>query len=756
MHLSPSSSVSPRPRFTALHRPALAAVLLLLAALSAPAASVLPEGDFATWENGKPAVWGLRSPQAYERGTGPEGAASLKVTNVKALPGKSGEVLQTVPVKPQTDYILKGQARTDTMGGALLQVKTLLDGKEKDRLNSKKAGSGWTPVSVKFNSGASESVIVLLRWAQEAADVGKASEFAHISLEEYVWTPPAFVETPPRAEATYHCLGLYWKLQGGSPKKAVTVHYRKKGDTEWKEALPLWFDATEHGEDGLAHSYEYRGSIVGLTPDTAYEIKLAMDGGPEKTLEARTRTEDFKIARRVKFPTPGAQSVTISEGGTKDGYVLYEPSDPSKPWDGGGTAPENIKVEASYVILKGFNLKNAKRHGIVLGNVHDVVIDGCDVSGWGETGADGQALDLNAAIFSSAPDLERITIQNCSLHHPRSDSNSWAEERPGTKSKHPQGPQGIVFRNSKGGHVIRFNKIYSDMDHMFNDAMGDTHNFSYAGFPTRDSDIHDNFVSHCWDDGLEIEGADMNVRVWNNYIDLTYGAIGAAAPSLGPLYIFRNVYAVSRKHSGTASNDLRGHYLVKLGNERPQWTKGRMYVFHNTTLQPGPFPDTAEFPMSGAQSGIVFTSDKKLQENIVTRNNLLQMRTPNDWAIRDTQKTASNDFDYDMHDGRTMFKDGSEPHGLIGAPKYQRTADGRLALVPGTPGHDAGARLPNFNDDFAGNAPDIGAVETDGRDAKPALWPAFPEPAAPQTPAPQSAPAAPSPTEAKSEPAPGA
>jgi hypothetical protein len=529
------------------------------------------------------------------------------------------------------------------------------------------------------------------------------------------------------------------------------VQYRKKGDSEWKEAMPLWFDATEHAEEAIAHSYEYRGSIVGLTPGTSYEVKLAMQGGPEKTLEAKTRSDDFKIARRVKLPAPGAKSQAITEGGTKDGYVLYEPADPSQPWDGGGTAPENIKVDASYVILKGFNLKNAKRHGIVLGNVHDVVIDGCDISGWGETGADGQALDLNAAVYSNARDLERITIQNSSLHHPRSDSNSWAEERPGTTSKHPQGPQGVVFRDSKGGHVIRFNKIYSDIDHMFNDGMGDTHNFSFAGFPTRDSDIHDNFVSHCWDDGLEIEGADMNVRVWNNYIDMTYGAIGAAAPSLGPLYIFRNVYAVSRKHSGTASNDLRGHYLVKLGNEKPQWTKGKMYILHNTTLQPGPFPGMSK-GLSGAQSGIVFTSDKKLQENITTRNNLLHMRTSDDWTIKDTQRTPSNDFDYDMQDGRTQFQEGMEIHGVTGSPTYQRTADGRLALVPGTPGHDAGVRLPNFNDAFAGKAPDIGAVETEGTDAKPALWPAFPEPQSASKEAPASPEAAPEGQKAAAEP----
>jgi hypothetical protein len=534
-------------------------------------------------------------------------------------------------------------------------------------------------------------------------------------------------EAEPQWAATYNCLGLYWKPEGGSAQRAVKVRYRKKGEEAWREALPLWFDPNPHDKEGAVHGEEYRGSIVYLEPATAYEVKLSLQGGAEKILRAATRSDQFKIAKRVELPSSVQESYKITEGGSAEtGYVLYEAAQGAE-WDGGGTLPQQVEIQASYVIVKGLTLKNAKTNGIVLGNVHDVVLDGCDISGWGETGADGQAKNLNAAIYAKSPDLERITVQNCRLHHPRSDSNSWAQERPGTGSKHPQGPQGIVFFGGKGGHVIRFNRIYSDLEHMFNDGMGETHNFGYSGFLVRDSDVHDNFVSHCWDDGLEIEGADMNIRVWNNYIDMTYGALGAAAPSLGPVYFFRNVYGVSRKHEGSAPNDYRGHYLVKLGNENPKFTKGKMFIFHNTTLQPPPFEGFSDLS-SGAQSGIVFTSERKLQENITSRNNLLYMRKPGDWAICDTQKTPSNDFDYDMYDGKTLFKEGSEAHGVKATPKFQKTADGRQALVPGTPGHDAGARLPNFNDGFAGKAPDIGAVETDGAGGKPPLWPVFPNP----------------------------
>jgi len=36
---------------------------------------------------------------------------------------------------------------------------------------------------------------------------------------------------------------------------------------------------------------------------------------------------------------------------------------------------------------------------------------------------------------------------------------------------------------------------------------------------------------------------------------------------------------------------------------------------------------------------------------------------------------------------------------------------GDFSLDPGSPGFDAGEVIPNFNDGFAGQAPDIGAFE---------------------------------------------
>jgi hypothetical protein len=382
--------------------------------------------------------------------------------------------------------------------------------------------------------------------------------------------PYAGPEVGPTAISTFHCVGLYWKPAGGAADRTCTARYRLKGDAEWHEALPLWFDP--HAHEGLAeHSQEYRGSIVRLQSGTEYEVELSLgNGGPTRTLLCATWSEEFKIARRVDLPlTQPAETYVIREGGDPtNGYVLYSPPQ-SQPatWDARGQIPAHIRVETPYVIVRGLTLCNAQINGIELAGVHHVAIEDCDISGWGRVRqSDGFGENLDAAVYSNSNQLEHIIVQRCHLHHPRSDSNSWKEQRVGG-TFHPGGAQGVVFRNGKGHYVIRYNRIESDLEHMFNDGIGEVRNFSFSGFPNRDSDVYGNFVSHCWDDGLEIEGANMNVRVWENYITMTYGAIGAASTSLGPSYYFRNVYAASRKSGETNANAFLGHYLIKLGAE---------------------------------------------------------------------------------------------------------------------------------------------------------------------------------------------
>jgi hypothetical protein len=336
--------------------------------------------------------------------------------------------------------------------------------------------------------------------------------------------------------------------------------------------------------------------------------------------------------------------------------------------------------------------------------VHDVVIEECDISGWGSHRKGEWGRNLNSAVYSDAPNIERIIIQRNKLHHPRYDTNSWKEDG------HPDGPYAIGFkpRNERAGHyVIRYNEIYSDEDHYYNDTMGESKSHSYTGFPIRDSDIYGNYIANCWDDGIEAEGANCNVRIWGNYITQTPIKIATRSVTVGPLYVWRNVFGISR--AGPAPEHNYGWPAFKAGNYE-DWSHGKYYVFHNTILQPPP-------PDAGSSSGII-SGDSNTLGYMFTRNNILHASNDKYDSIFNQHINATNDFDYDLFNGNIVAYSGAERNGIKGVPIYIRssgynrtTNKGIFELSSSSLGYDAGVVIPNFNDDYNGAAPDIGAHE---------------------------------------------
>lgn len=515
----------------------------------------------------------------------------------------------------------------------------------------------------------------------------------------------------PQAVPTFECVGLYWKPPGAAADNPCAVNYRISGEKEWKGALPLWFDPTDH--PALSErSQEYRGSIVNLKPGTTYEIRLKLEKtSVEKLLTVKTWDEKFPILKTVYLDQGIKETITISEGGSKEGYVLYTTPLGAQPgFDVGGKSDVNIQVNASFVILKGLVLRGAKIHGIQLGDVQDVVIDECDISGWGRINSKtGFGENLDSALYSRSSQLERIIVQNCKLHSPRSNSSSWVESREDGKPNAAMfsGPQAITFMRSKGHFVIRRNQIYSDMTHRFKDGMGELKNSSFAGFPMCDSDIYGNVLSNVSDDAIEVEGANMNVRVWGNTFNEVAGAIGCATTSLGPIYLWRNVFG---KRGSNSEGELNpGGYFVKLGSENDTFNKGKMFLFHNTMLQPP--PRTGSTGNGGGGTGFFVTGATKRQSHMTSRNNILFVYGPNQHSIKDPVQDPTNDFDYDLYNGLVVVGAGNESHGLFGTPEYDLTRKDRYPLKSGSLGVDAGCRIPNFNDEFTGKAPDLGAFE---------------------------------------------
>ncbi len=512
----------------------------------------------------------------------------------------------------------------------------------------------------------------------------------------------------PFTVSTFECASLYWKTTDGG---ACKVRYKETKSKTWKEGLGLVYVAS----DG-----EYRGSIVGLIPNTEYQAELNTSTAQTK-LKFTTRSDKFPIGKTTYLPDGETdQPIVITQSGTPDAYHLVTvPINSKSNLNLKNSYNNGIEIDADYVIVRGVEIRNAAVHGILIKKQrHDIVVEQCHITFWGRIGGslsfgnkDG---NMDSGIYVEEGG-ENMTFQRNLIENPRGAANDW-------DSGHPAGPQGISIIQSKGGHVIRYNEITSTEDHGFNDAIGGGSNGSPIGNMHRDSDIYGNLIRSAWDDAIESEGGNMNVRIWGNYAHFYYNAIGSAATVRGPLYVFRNVFGESRKDH---RNYLKG-VIIKVGGGNDG---GRRFIFHNTALQP-----------NGAFSA--FSAHDNV--NNVTRNNIFDV--PGRLAS-DVGKEPASDLDYDFFTGisQGIAKEANGittektkekgilntgyiasyylefyPRGTINSINWNRVpikfgdqvrniTDPVLQVK--NPVIDSGVIIPGFNEDFKGKGPDMGAFE---------------------------------------------
>ena len=507
-------------------------------------------------------------------------------------------------------------------------------------------------------------------------------------------------ESTFHAVPTYECIGLYLK----SPDLGqCDVRFRENGASTWRQGYPLVYDPRDN---------EYRGSIVGLKPHTSYTIEVSVNNN-SRELACETRDDRFPIGR-ITYLEGGVHSkpLVITESGSAKGYHLITPAEDSKATiDVRNAEDYTCVIDANYVIVRGVEFRNAAIHGLLIKSQrHDIVVENCHFTFWGRIGGPrtyGNEGGSDSAIYAQRG-AGNLTIQHNLIENPRGASNDW-------DTGHPSGPQGISLIDSSGGNVIRYNEIRSTEDHGYNDGIGGGSNFSFEGSPNRDSDVYGNIIANVWDDAIESEGANMNVRIWNNYIEKTFQHIATACTSKGPLYIFRNVFGESRH----THQDPLGGSMIKVG-EQNEFGGGRRFVFHNTALQP---------------KGAFHVFSGHVNPNTVTRNNIFDC--PGRLTSSREVETPC-DFDYDLFTGMDRGI-ARESHSIGGNPSFIKsyalefypssttttikwgkvpmqqgdktvTLTDPVVTVP-NPVVDSGVIIPNFNDDYAGKAPDLGAFE---------------------------------------------
>lgn len=574
------------------------------------------------------------------------------------------------------------------------------------------------------------------------------------------------------AVPTYHCCGLYWtppSAPEGDSDETI-LEFRRVGTVPWLRGLNMWYDS---------RGGESRGSLVHLDPDTEYEARFSLTlGSPLASVRFRTRS-DTPQTTPATLPISGGSEAspltTLVGAGTFNGTtqraVLYLPESGSGTVNADGSinyrlydftstptwvrAPNSehhygVVIRASRVILRGLNVRGGVDGIVLLGKASDVIIENCDIADWGVSRGifcaainNYLGMDERAAIrvpYANNPDrtdVRRITIQRCKLHDPKFGASPWdVNAATGavltTGDDHSVGPNAIFLGYTGGGHVIRYNEVYAgDKGRWFNDGIGGADNFSDRGFPAYDSDIYGNSIKNVYDDGIEAEGGNRNVRIWQNYLDEVFVGIASTVTHFGPLYCWRNVVDRSRKyHFRDLDRDDRGQFF-KSGRTN-SYGDGRRYIFHNTAIQRDNDSGSRGLGVGTGISGNTgqVMSNTRIMNNIwhvwrytaasiyyheSTRNN----KTTDDCGNGNLSGLPQGDgvgwekFNWPGSGGNTTdttspmltYKAGHGP-GFVG--KWQ--------LNPGSPGHDTGTTIFNFNDAQSqwpalGAGPDKGAHE---------------------------------------------
>jgi hypothetical protein len=540
------------------------------------------------------------------------------------------------------------------------------------------------------------------------------------------------------AVATFHNISLYWSETSGSESNQALVRFKPVSSGVWRQGLSLWYDSRtlnttsgqqEPGTPGTVpfNERQYRGSLVGLQPDTLYDVEVMTQASGNRRLstnQIRTWSETFPVGTTVTVAASSSATLNITTGGSAGAYRLYVAGSGGSVIDGNFGIANGVTINANYVIVRGLTIREVTDNGIFISpGVHDVVIENNSISNFGNGTGDGNAgeshgIGTNTGLWPQNSGVTRIVIQNNTVSVPRYDTIRWPT--------HPTGSDGIFLKDTGGNNVVRYNSVIGTLAKMFSDGIAGGQDFSPYGVLHKDSDIYGNYISHIADNGIEAEGGNMNCRLYENYIAFGTALFSNAGTSMGPMYNFRNVCENNYRSSTQPTTGFMFKILGKTNGagDNPGTAVhiggGRSYLFHNTCKT------GIDKPINNREMGLV---------NLVTRNNIFNMNgnptatqtsymsyyTPGLAMWSGSSMAGYLDFNYDMYRGSDWTTgqnpDGSarESNGISVAtspPQFETSptyVSGLFSLAASSPGRNVAVALPNFNDLYT--TPDMGAQE---------------------------------------------
>jgi hypothetical protein len=562
--------------------------------------------------------------------------------------------------------------------------------------------------------------------------------------------------------ATPTTLGVQLLVSGDDNRNArVLVKYRQQGTVAWRDALEL---LRVHPEEVTAVTLpqQFAGSIFNLGPSTTYEIQLTAEDpdGPVAPIGVVT-----KATRALPSPSPScARTVTAGDDAaltaalasvqpgdciqltarTYRGTYLLERTDTSttpvvlrgavnaagenlsvmdgdctKSCTDSLTGCHVLNVRGSHIYIESIAFRNAKRGINILNQRTPSLTPSTNVVIRRVTMSDVCVGVLGNAVQSVGQQTDFYVCDN-DLTGPivpiwpriyTMDGGAYASAA------------GIQLPGS--GHVICHNRIrgFGDAIRLLPDP--DTLRTSRA------TDIYGNDVLSGYDNGLELDYAQGNVRAFRNRFLNTYGTISFQPIYGGPVYAFRNV----------AVNVVREQ--LKVARRGAEGEASGLLVFHNTFVSP-PLINSSGTEVAVALN--LIGEDGVAGHNFLVQNNLFFGRSD-----RPSLRTASWDlltdeglFDYNAYFPDQAFRFGQagaitysnlaalqagtnpdfENHGVAVAQNVfvsglqpptswqtQITGNPDVAVDPASAAASGARVLPNINDGYVGSTPDRGALE---------------------------------------------
>ena len=373
--------------------------------------------------------------------------------------------------------------------------------------------------------------------------------------------PKRFIIDPPTIEN----LGFRWYIAGDSNRNAsVAVAFRKKGQAQWKKALPM---LRVHHEVSNQKYGPYRtgnlfaGSVLFLEQATEYEVRFTMsdpDGGAPaepKIVTAATRAEPkaFEGGRTIEATAAKGLMAAIEEAEPGD-VILLRAGVYRGPFDlkKSGTAGKPIVFRGpadGEAILEGQGVSGQSRI-VTLNGTHHLHFEGLAFR------------NAQMAIYAAKPGgSQGLVVRGCRIHDVVYGINTGCEnssdwyicdnEIVGINTTwYPRPPETYMSPGHTGvnvygrGHVICYNRItrFSDSAAIYN-----------FGPPVDDVtkhcvtiDFYNNDLSWAQDDTFEADYGCHNVRFYRNRCYNAHTGMSTQPFYGGPVYLIRNeLYAIT-------------------------------------------------------------------------------------------------------------------------------------------------------------------------------------------------------------------